>query len=188
MDIILLGDYSGSIAGKEQLVQNAFLQFSKSFKYSASVRIGVVLFSGDSEIILPLTRSDNRLVQNKIATISEYIVEGNTNMTTALETTYIILTQDRELSRKTIIVISDGEVDNGETVLNAVQIIKQKGIIICSIHISHLTTEIVRNDVLASRRAHGKKLMKEISSGENYFTQTNYNNLSEALKVYGPCM
>lgn len=90
MDIILLGDYSGSITGKQHLIQKAFLEFSQSFEYSASVRIGIVLFDENQNEILSLTKSDNTVVKEKINSM-DCTMGGNTMMSRALEYAYDML-------------------------------------------------------------------------------------------------
>lgn len=99
-----------------------------------------------------------------------------------------MLALDRQNTIKTIIVISDGEANEEILAKETAERIKESGIIICSVFISHLTTEIVRSDILVARQSWGKGVMKAISSGEEYFIETDYYNLGNALKEYGLCM
>ncbi len=185
MDIILLGDYSGSIEGKEHYVKNAFEAFSKSFKYSASVRIGIILFDGSQYIVCPLISSRN--TSEVMISMDKYVAGGETILSTALEFSFDMLMADSRNTEKTIIIISDGQANDERPAKKIAEQIKSKGVLICSIHISQLDFHIMSNPN-AINKNWGREIMKNISSGDQYFTTTNYTKLSNTLKELSICM
>lgn len=186
MDIILLGDYSGSVGSNAKYIKQAFHSFATSFKESASVRIGIVLFSDFQFTICTLTDSRSDTVIDSILLMNNFSWAGGTNIAEALEFSYMMLYNDQQSMNQTIILVSDGD-DVSSQVIPIADNIKANGVIIASVYVPTVRTTTIEIKAEYTLRWE-QELMKEISSGKEYNTESNYKNLSNNLKTLGICM
>src|SRR6185369_13881362 len=68
LDIMLIGDMSGSVQGNEQFVYNALSTFASRFELSEEgVKIGAITFDSSPKLISPLTANKQQLLTNLIS-------------------------------------------------------------------------------------------------------------------------
>jgi len=114
LDIVLVGDLSGSVSGHEGEISQAFIAFIDRFTLSdMGVRVGIVTFSDAAVIISPLS-TNKPLLKQKILEFP--YASGTTNLLGALEASFNVL-QDTDgiLVRdvpKLIIIVTDGVPDD----------------------------------------------------------------------------
>lgn len=177
LDIILLGDFSGSVQGREKFVVDAFSTFINQFELSeATVKIGMIMFNDNAYITSPLTSNKDELVAgfNKIASTT---ASGGTEMVFGLRTAYgeILSKKGRDNIQKIIILVSDGDPDDHNKE-DEIAMIKQMGegqfVSICSIVITQSGCD--------------RDFMKEISNG--CYSEADYMSLAYELKNLDICL
>lgn len=173
LDIVIVGDLSGSVQGSEKFVSDAFQAFSSKLEVSEeAVKIGVVVFNSVAYMIQPLT-SDKTILGKKVGSIASFEASGSTNMLSAFGMAIDDLVQNgRKGFRKIIIMVSDGAVDNSDATLLVAQQIKAANISICGVLILDGTVD--------------HEFMKVISS-EYCYTEANYGNLIKELEKLDMC-
>jgi Mg-chelatase subunit ChlD len=172
MDIVIIGDYSGSVQGNEEFVTDAISTFASSV-HSETVRVAVVLFDNQPKIIAEL----NSEVADLLAQVFSYrdvFATGGTNIESALQMAANILLTEQNDSRKLVILISDGDVTTGtpEGALMTGKQLNAIGVGICSVLIQNKTSQ--------------PDFMKEISGG--CYVESNYESLSKELKNLNICL
>jgi len=175
MDIMLLGDFSGSVEGYEPFVADAFKAFAKRFELSEDgVKIGAAIFNSDTLLISPLT-SNEKFLHNQLDSLTYYYqAQSTTDMIGALQLAmHEFEVNGRVGYRKIIILVSDGKPDVRDTVIQLSQLIKASNIGICGILI------------LANNN--DREFMKVISS-DYCFVESSYENLITELKRLDVCM
>lgn len=197
MDIMLLGDLSSSVEGYEPFVAHAFISFVNQFELSETgIKIGVITFNSSPNLISPLS-SDTGVVRRKTRTLLHRAGSGSTNMLGALAMAIDQFTRNgRTDYKKMIILISDGEPDAEEDVLETAKQIKSLNIGICGVLI---IVEEDRDTPFKSTvypygtfgipivKRDGRVTMKKISSDFCY-VESNYENLIIELKKLDICM
>lgn len=190
MDIILLGDFSGSVKGYEPFIAQAFNAFVKHFDVSENgVKIGVIAFGSMAEIICPLT-SNEQLLQSKMDSLAFYKSNGVTNMYLG----FIYAKNQFQLHgragfKKMIVLVSDGEPDLKTEVLIFGQKIKADNIGICSVMI---VKKMIDDDApmnylgLPMNQINGAQFMQDISS--DCYVESDYQNLIIELRKLDICL
>lgn len=171
MDMIILVDISGSLAGYELYIHSAMNSLIDGIELQEDgIKLGVVVFSTTSHVNSPLSINKDFIMSN-IRTIGSD--QGSTNMTEGL---YVSLNElmnnGRNGVKKLIVVISDGAVDSRYGTRLAAQQIKMANISICSILILGHTVD--------------KELMKDISNG--FYIESRYETLAEEIKKLDICI
>jgi VWFA-related protein len=105
-NLVLLIDLSGSVRDKLRLIRRAALRFVEAIR--PEDRVGIVVFSGASRVISPLT-NDREALKERIETIDK--PEGGTNFYDALDETLKMVDSSISGERNAIVIMSDG-VDN----------------------------------------------------------------------------
>lgn len=167
MDILLIGDMSGSVEGKEDFVIDAIEVFVESIETEENgIRIGVIAFNNVPSLVSPLYGNKQEIRDN----VEQYgwFAHGSTNMSLAFQIAYNELSRDRQNVRKLIILISDGEATDKDDAENTVKELKMVNVGICCV--------LVRND------SSNPMFMKKISDG--CYVESSYENLAyELLKM-----
>lgn len=175
LDIILIGDFSGSVEHHEKFVVDAFTAFSSKFVLSdETVQMGILTFSSTTTIVCPLT-ADNDLFQASLSKMSTVKAGGGTNLTEALETALDeFQTHGRRGYRKIIILVCDGVVDSPEAALLTSQQMKT-------------LAQVGVFGVLIKDTSANPAFMKEISSDDCY-VESDYETLATELKKLDICL
>lgn len=137
IDIILLGDLSGSIDDKEYFVANAFSAFIDRFELSENtMKIGVMVFESEPYILSHLTESKGQLFTS-VDYIRNNEISGTTNLGTAIQVAWNEFTlYGRSGARKMLIIVSDGNVDEKKSTASLIaQMKKQTDIEVCGIFV-----------------------------------------------------
>lgn len=172
MDIIILVDISGSIEGYEYHTQKAISTFINGVELADDgVMIAVSTFSSEGAIICSLT-SDKHLL--KTQTMDILSDNGSTNVLSGF---YVCLKEfvdnGRENTRKMIILISDGAVDNSVSSRETARQLYATGIGICSVLIISGTPD--------------RDFMQFISTGGCYI-ESSYENLVKEIEKLDICI
>lgn len=174
MDIILIGDYSGSVIGHEKFIADAFSSFVSQFELSEeTMKIGLITFNSKAKLISPITSSKSTLEThiNELYTIPAM---STTNMSDAL---YMALNEfnssGRPGFRKLIILVSDGAPDTPTQTKQIADQLKLSNVSICG--------------VLIQNGEANDDYMKNISSNFCY-VQSNFANLTNELKKLDICI
>ena len=137
MDIMLIGDLSGSIDDNEYFVANAFAAFVSKFELSDNtVKIGTMVFEDEPILLSHLTSNKGQLL-----TSIDYIRNNDLSGTTRMGDAILVAWQEFTLygragTRKMIILVSDGAVDESSNTYSIIQSMKtQTGIEICGIYV-----------------------------------------------------
>ncbi len=173
LDIMLVGDYSGSIKGNEQFIAEAFTSFSSQFKLSETgINIGVVTFGSDAYLVSPLTSSQETL-DSGLDIMSRMVCDGSTNMISALQLASIQLSKGRPNVQDVIIIVSDGYPDHAtETITIAEQIKQLQHVMICTILVNGTSID--------------EKMLQDLSS--NCYVRSDYLQLSNEIKELDLCL
>lgn len=173
VDIILVGDFSGSVGGYEKFVTDAFTAFIDKFNLSEEgVKIGMVYFDESAYLISPLTNNKDTL-RNRFDN-SNPIAGGDTNLKDALMVSFNELTENgRQGYKRIIILISDGDAQDKEGAEIIARQVKSTGVMICGVLI---VSGFSQNEY-----------MKQVSS-EFCYVETSYENLIEELRKLDICL
>lgn len=101
-DIVMVLDVSGSMGSNVEYLRNAVMKFVKIM--DKNDRIGIVVFSDEANIVLPLNFVSNNTYINQSLIESH----GNTNMFKGLGVGFAMLKNARVDAKKSIIIFSDG--------------------------------------------------------------------------------
>ncbi len=134
-DVVVVVDNSGSMTQTDP--QNLRYQAVKNMVSSMKddMRVGIIEFSGDARVALPLTEL-NATSRQQINTVVDglNISTGGTNFTAALSTAMDQITQQEEAKRGvTVIMLSDGYSDLD---MSSLEPYKQRGIVINTVGLS----------------------------------------------------
>lgn len=174
MDILLVGDFSGSIRGREGFITEAFDIFVNRFELSEQgIKIGVMAFESDAHLICPLT-SDRELLTSRLNQLKGKGGNGGTNTSDALVmATNELIGNGRQGYRKMIVLVSDGIASSPDRAIMLAKQIKYSNINICG--------------VLIDGASNSTDFMKEVSSDFCYF-ESDFNNLINTLKKLNICL
>lgn len=172
LDLILLGDVSASMVGKEQFIIDAFGSFVDKLDISENeIHVSLVLFSSTGKVVCKLTGDKVRL-KEYIYTIESD--QGGTMMTDGLYAAANELsTNGRKGYNKIIIVVSDGMVNDVSASLNLATQLKASGIHLCAIVINAPNSD--------------RDFMRSLSS-EFCYVESDYQSLAQQLKNLNLCM
>lgn len=107
LDIIVIGDMSGSVQGHEGFVRDAFHQF---IYQPVGNKVGFIRFGNSAELVHHLSDDGNSLLQSLLLIDK---ADGTTNLSDALYMAIDEFTANgRRSARKMVIIISDGRPDN----------------------------------------------------------------------------
>lgn len=175
LDIVLVGDLSGSIIGHEVDVQQAFKSFVDRFELSEeTIRIGMVVFS-DYHAIASSFSSDKPTLYSSILHMFNHPLGSATNINAGLKAGYeMIMDEGRFDVTKIIITISDGGVNkNLEELYSTIELIKSD-------------PNTISCGILIQTRSTWVDIMKLIS--ENYcYVATDYSELQQILMNMSFC-
>lgn len=178
LDIVLVGDLSGSVSGHEGEISQAFTAFVDRFTLSdIGIRIGLVTFSDAAVIISPLS-SNKSLLKQKIQEFP--YASGTTNLLGALEASYNVLEDTNGILKrdvpKLIIIVTDGVPDDPvKAAVLAEQLQRILNIGICGILVEHSSSSGNYLDSITS------PFCKSIST-------QNYEMLIETMKQMDICL
>lgn len=142
IDIMLIGDLSGSVDDKEYFVADAFDAFIDRFDLSNNtIRIGLIIFESDAHLLSSFTTNKKEL-KKATTYIRDNDLSGTSNLFSAIEVAWFQFTLDgRPDSRKMIIVVSDGDVDEREYTEELIYTMKkQSNIEVCGILVDTYST------------------------------------------------
>lgn len=137
MDIMLIGDLSGSIDDNEYFVANAFAAFVSKFELSDNtVKIGAIVFSEETILLSHLTSKKGQLLTS-IDFIRNNDLSGTTRMGDAILEAWSEFTlYGRSDVRRMIIMVSDGAVDEPSITYSLIQTMKaQTSVEFCGIYV-----------------------------------------------------
>jgi len=169
LDIMLLGDMSGSVENHESFLADAFYQFSnQDFN---DIKMGVILFGSQATILQPLTQDRPELFR-QLVTIRSTKSEGSTNLKEAFYQSIVEFSHNgRPGVKKMIILVSDGVPDDSIGAALEADQLKLNGI--------DLYTVIIDSSVA------NRDYMRNIST--QYF-DVKYEDLTERLKKINLCL
>jgi len=179
LDIMLVGDYSGSVMGSERFIADAFETFGSRFKISEQdIKVGIIIFSDNPSVLCPLT-SDPFVLKNSLIVLraTKADPDGMTHITDAMkEAANQLYSNGRHNVRKLIILVSDG-LHNGEDGSNGLittcLMIQKTGIIICTV--------VIEGDY------HNQTLMETVAN-PGFYVASSYGTLVDQLKSLDVCL
>lgn len=176
LDLVVVGDLSGSTYEHQYEIQYAFQSFVDRFDLNEEgVNISFVVFGQESGIVTGLTDDKDKLY-NGIQTMFSYPVGAKTSIAKGLITAYSeILYNGREDAKKIIVFISDGvatvDVDLMYKYINLIK--ADPRVTVCGVLI---------NSIVSS-----ENLMFELSD-EYCYVATDYHYLQETLEKMSLCL
>lgn len=177
LDIVFVGDYSGSVGGNEDFVVDAFQAFAKKFQISeADVKIGIVTFDDNAFLVCPLT-SDSVIIRHKLNSLRHIAANSSsgTDITTGLSKADEVLYENGRLHvQKIVVLVSDGLQSNyaDSTTTEVSNRLKRKGAIVCTVLIENVSA---RNAIMESIASPG------------YYVESSYGTLVDELKKLHLC-
>lgn len=137
IDIILIGDLSGSVDGNEYFVADAFDAFIDRFELSENtIRIGSAIFDDRIFILSELTHNRDKLLAG-VNFMRNNKLGGSTNMFGAAQwVNYEFSNNGRSDTRKMLIIVSDGAVNHPLGTKQSIEILRKNNIEICGIYIN----------------------------------------------------
>lgn len=174
IDIIVVGDYSGSVHKNERYVMDAFASFAAMASEESNIRVGLILFNENPEVVVSLCK-DQQLLYSSSVELRKRNASGSTDIESAIQLAANTLYTEQNNSRKLIILISDGDITEGGSDEQAIYTARQLSVLgvgICSVLIKD-----------ASSRP---ELMKELSNG--CYVESSYENLTAQLKELDLCL
>lgn len=175
IDIILLGDLSGSVDDKEYFVANVFGAFVDRFELdSNTVKIGVMVFESEPYILSHLTDNKGQLLTS-INYIRNNDLSGTTQLGKAIKVAWNEFTlYGRADARKMLIIVSDGGVDSKKDTSSLIKQMKvQTDIEVCGIYIDTYSGD--------------SDYMMDISD-QYCYVSTGYNLLVQELERLDLCL
>jgi Mg-chelatase subunit ChlD len=175
LDIVLVGDYSGSVAGYESFIVDAFQAFASRFEISENdIKLGVITFGESATMICPLT-SDKAIVKQRLDILRHAgAMDASTDITSGLMAAMSELQGNgRYNTQKMIILVSDGfhNLSGDPEALAAT--IKRTGMIISTVVIA---------DTSANR------LLMESIATPGFYVESSYGTLIDELKALDLCL
>ena len=180
LDVMLVGDYSGSVAGSEGFVVNSFSAFYNRFELGEEqVKIGVISFNDSPTLVCPLT-SDKKLLGGRLATLVSQKADGGTNITSSLMyASHELQENGRDNVRKIIIIVSDGINGGDDDALIAISDqVTRLGFIICT---------IVIKDPESVYQITNSSLMERIAT-QGFYVESSYGTLINELEKLDVCL
>jgi len=174
LDVVLVGDYSSSVAGHERFVLDAFAAFAERFTLAENgVRVGVVTFDSYGRTRLGLS-GDRDSVRQALGGLRGERADGSgTDLVVGLVAAQQLLLADRPEARKLVVLVSDGAHNGAESPEEASELLQAQGILVAGV--------LVRDGSSQTR------LMDRISTPGMY-VETRYENLVEALQKLDVCL
>lgn len=172
LDIIIVADISGSVDGSEDYLNNAIISFIDGIDISEDgIRIGVVSFNDDSWLELKLT-GDHDYFDSNFKRLNAPNAAG-THLSTGLFTAMNEFeTSGRKDIPKLIIVISDGDIQDHDEVVNYARNISVEGVVMCGLMIKDGNSD--------------DSIFKEIMGG-CYF-ETDFQSLIKDIQKIDICL
>jgi|SRR5690606_2347657 len=172
VDIMLVGDYSGSVDGQQEHIADAMDAFVSRFGLSEmAVKIGIVTFNSSVTLHSGLTTNKAKL-NAAIQNIREGIPSGTTGLDAALYVAGEELLYGRKVP-KLLVLITDGAPDNKTTAASVAKEIKVFGnITICGILVTNYTSDA--------------EWLESICT-DGCYSQSSYEALAEELKQLDIC-
>lgn len=175
MDIMLIGDLSGSVDGKFYFVADAFDAFIDRFDLGDNtVRIGITAFESDTHLLTGFT-TDKKQLRAATKRIRNFEYSGTSDLYTAIEVAWFQFTLNaRKDSRKMIIIVSDGDVNNPGVTLALIEAMKgQANIEVCGVLVDTFST---------------KETFMVMASEFNCYVSTSYDTLVDELQKLDLCL
>lgn len=174
LDVLLVGDMSQSVEGRESFVAAAFNSFVSKFELAEDgVKIGAIVFNSRAWIICHLS-ADKKEVGGNVQALENSTASGNTEMLLALYKCVEEFDRNgRSGVKRVIVMVSDGATQNGNMVKIAAGQLKLIGIDICSVTIINTDTD--------------ETFMEQLASPGCY-VESYYSNLPEKLKKLDICL
>lgn len=139
MDLVLLLDVSGSMRGERiNAAKEACYKLVKETLDLSIHRLSFITFGDYAKIMCPLTNDEHELIM----AIDRVEVRGSTNMSDGINMAQGILKDS--ISKKAIILVTDGEPMNGKAVEKAAEIARKAKILIATIGVQEANIELLR--------------------------------------------
>ena len=137
IDIMVLGDLSGSTSGKKSFVIDAIKAFSNRFELGENaIRIGVAVFDDKLVILSPLTHDKQELL-NEVNNIWGYRMGGTTRMASSIGYMKEIFDETgRPNVKKMLIIISDGVANQRVLAYESIRMLETGNIAICGVYVN----------------------------------------------------
>ena len=174
MEIILVGDMSGSVQGKESFITSAFVSFvSKMSMSEDGIRMGVISFNSSATLRSSLTGKK----EDVVAALSGGWVAGHeTNLNEALYLAVDEFSKSRPDATKILILISDGLPDSPAESLLISQQMAAFGINVFGVFVSTWNDE------------KGEAFLQRFVSNPAFYVRSDYEGLVEQLKKLDVCL
>lgn len=174
LDIMIVGDFSGSVQGHERYVIDAFNSFAGIVNEEKNIRVGLILFADHPVTVMNLSKNIDSLI---LCTqrLREPTASGSTDIHSAIQKAANNLYAQDNNSRKLIILISDGQITSGgneaQTIATA-HSLSILGIGICSVLIKSASSQ--------------PEFMRQVASG--CYVESDYKNLTAELSKLDICL
>jgi len=173
MDLILVGDISGSVQGNERFISDAFVSFVDKFELSEEgIKIGIVLFNSNVYVINELSDNKEELMKSALS-IRTLHADNNTFLSEGLISSLQEFSNNGRIGyRKMIVLVTDGAADDKVKSRQIVNQLNALGIEVCGI-------------LIASGSA-DPEFMK-MTCGSCY-VESDYENLTKELLKLDVCL
>lgn len=172
LDLILIGDLSGSVQGKENFVSEAFFSLIEENDIDENFKVGIIIFNDDPTLISILS-SDSERLKKDVLSIRTRRALGGTILSTTLQMSLIqFMNYGNVNHKKMIILVTDGSIDDKYETSLTIMKLKQLGVIICGVMISDGVSNVE---------------FFKLACGECY-VESNYANLIQEIKKLDVCL
>lgn len=189
MDMVILGDFSGSIRDQERIVLNAYQSFIDNLEISeGTIRVSIILFNSNATTYSELSGNKEELL-TILNNMKRAFANGGTNLSQGLiNAEYQFNINGRKGVPKTLIVISDGQPNNREYSKSLISSIKVSGISIYSIYVPSGDMPFGPYEDRSTWTYEGKQFMLDIATDERYYFESDYKQLSKTFNDLNFCM
>jgi len=173
LDLVVLGDYSGSVMGYQSFVSDAITSLAKGLELSEEgVKMSTIIFNDSPTVVCSLTDSKKEFITQTSALKLMFPV-GETYLLGALKAARDELfgVKSRDGYNKMIILISDGRIYDTSQSVEAVNELRKLGVRICTILIKSSTTN--------------EQFLQQIAL--DCYVESDYENLASEINKLDIC-
>ncbi len=183
-DIILVLDFSGSVANRKDFIVNSAKAVEEEFVVSEEgIKVGIVVFETEDSLITKCTGDVARLGA-AVDAVSAMDFFGGTAMQKGLDLvpglfSLSAVERGKKPEYRIVIIVSDGFVDDSASVEFLCDKFKSEGIFVYGVQADERAFKSEDNS--------GDELLRSLSSGNDFFYKTSYQAVYSRIKKLNFC-